>query len=380
MKIALVTHRLIKGDGQGRINYEIVQHALREGHEFSLLASEIEPELRSHPSVQEVRIEVDGWPTTLLRNQIFAWRSFRWLKKHGYKFDVLHANGFITWAEADVNVANFVHSSWLRSSVHTARVRRGFYGAYQWLYTALNALLERRAFHQSKMVVPYSGKTHREILELGIPDNRIRYIPVGVDSQEFYPRLVDRKELNLPEGVPLALFAGDMQVPRKNLDSVLHAMIEVPEMHLAAVGSAKGSPYPGLVEQLELTSRVHFLGYRQDLPQLMRAADLFVFPSRYEPFGLVVLEAMASGLPVVTASTTGAADVVNEECGIIIDDPENTKDLAIALEWLTQHPETRKKMGIAARITAEQHSWEQMSDRYLALYCEIGQNRLENSE
>jgi len=286
----------------------------------------------------------------------------------------VHVNGFTTWAASDVNSAHFVHGSWLRSPLHTARLRRDFYGGYQWLYTALGARWERRAYRQAGVVVAVSEKVRKELLEFGVPDRQIRIIQNGVDLQNFSPGLADRNELGFPEGVPLALFVGDISTPRKNLDTVLNALPKVPGLHLAVAGSTASSPYPQLAAQLGLSARVHFLGHRQDVPQLMRAADVFVFPSRYEAFPLVVLEAMASGLPVITATTSGTAELVGAECGIVMDDPNDADVLAVALKRIVQDPESRKRMGRAARVVAEQHSWEQMSDRYLRLYEEIAQH------
>ena len=104
----------------------------------------------------------------------------------------------------------------------------------------------------------------------------------------------------------------------------------------------------------------------------MRAADMFVFPSRYEAGPLVILEAMASGLPIVTAVTAGAADLVGADCGTVIDDPDNAHALAAALNQLVQYPQRRRSMGPAGREVIQQCcSWEQMSERYLQLYEEI---------
>jgi len=340
-----------------------------------LAASQVAPELNSHPSVSWVHIPVAWWPTDLLRSQIFAWRSFRWLGKHSHQLDVVHANGFITWAASDVNTAHFVHSAWLRSPVHTARLRRDLYGVYQRLYTVLNAYLEKRAYRQAGIIVSHSEKVRNELLDIGVPANKIHYIPVGVDLHEFYPAPADRRELGLPEGVPLALFVGGIRTPLKNLDTILYALVEVPGLHLAVVGATANSPYLKLAGRLGLLSRVHFLGYRRDVPQLMRAAELFVFPSRYESFSLVLLEAMASGLPVVTAATVGAAALVSDECGVVIQDPNDARSLAVALKRLVQSPESRKRMGRAARVVAEQHSWQRMSEQYLQVYEKIVETR-----
>ena len=110
---------------------------------------------------------------------------------------------------------------------------------------------------------------------------------------------------------------------RKNLDTVLQALVGASGVHLAVVGAREGSPYPALAERLGVADRVHFLGFRRDMAQIMQAVDIFVFPSRYEPFGIVVLEAMASGVPVILAATVGAAEVVTPDCGVVLPDPED---------------------------------------------------------
>ncbi len=371
MRIALVTHKVLKGDGQGRVNYEIARAALRRGYQVVLVASQIAPEFNSHPSVLWVRIPVARWPTELLRNQVFAWHSFRWLREHGRQLDLIHVNGFITWAASDVNAAHFVHSTWLRSPVHTARLRRDLYGGYQWLYTALNARLERNAYRRAKVVVAVSEKIRNELVEISVPGERVIVITNGVDLQEFRPGSTDRREPGLPEGVPLALFVGDIRTPRKNLGTILRSLVSVPELHLAVVGATTSSPYPQMARHLGVSARVHFLDYRRDVPRLMRAADLFVFPSRYEAFPLVLLEALASGLPVVTVPTAGAADLVGTECGVVVNDPNDVGAFAVALAGLVQYPEKRKRMGQAARATAEHNSWQRMTEQYLRVYEKI---------
>lgn len=372
MKLCIVTPSVIKGDGQGRVNYEIAWEAIRRGHHVTLLASRIAPELQQSSQVNWIDIPVKGWPTYLLREIVFASRSANWLRKHRHEIDLVQANGAITWAKGDVNLVPFVHGAWLRSPLHISRVRRDLYAAYQWLYTVLNARWEKNAFHQAKVVVAVSKRVKQELVDIGVPKKNIRVILCGVDLQEFSPGNADRSKLGLPEQVPLALFVGNIAINRKNLDTVLNALVQVPELHLAVVGTPEGTPYPQLVAQLGLGERVHFLGNQNIVvSQLMRAVDLFVFPSRYEPFGLVVIEAMASGLPVITATTTGASELVTPECGVVLSDTEDANALAQAMSSLKSDREKRNRMGQAARAIAEQHSWASMAHSYVDLFEEL---------
>ena len=380
MKICIVTHCVIRGDGQGRVNYEVVGEALRQGHQLTLIASTISPELAQHPQVTWVPIIVKQIPTELLRNVLFSLKSSAWLRQHQAEFDVVKVNGAIASVRSDLNAVHFVHSSWWKSPFHVWHQRRDLYGAYQWLYTALNAYWEKIAFERAKLTIAVSEQIKQEILALGIPAERIEVIANGVDLQEFSPARVDsplerlrqRRELGLPEEVPLALFVGDLRISRKNLDTVLHALVNVPQLHLAVAGVPDGRNfYPHLANKLGMNDRVHFLGFRADVADLMRSADLFVFPSRYEPFGLVLLEAMACQLPVITARTAGGADLVTPECGFVLDDPDDVGALSLAMIHLAQHPVARHRMGKAARSSAERHSWTQMAHHYLEMFEEV---------
>ncbi|QDZ39122.1 glycosyltransferase family 4 protein [Euhalothece natronophila Z-M001] len=364
--ICIVTHKVIKGDGQGRVNYEIVQEAIARGYQVTILASVVDSFLSQHSEVNWVKISVSNFPTELLRNFIFSWQSTRWLRQHHQKFDLIKVNGAITQFPGDVNAVHFVHSAWARSPYHTAKQHRNFYGLYQWLYTKLNAFWEKQAFHRAKSVIAVSHKVKEELSVL--PPEKIKVIPNGVDLDEFSPGTEPRHVWQLPEKVPLALFVGDIRTSRKNLEMVLHALIPTEELHLAVVGDTQDSPYPKLATELGLEKRVHFLGYRQDIAQIMRATNFFVFPSRYEPFGLVVLEAMASGLPVITIKSVGAADLVTSDCGLVLSDSENISALTEALTTLSNNLNLRTRMGKAARTIAEQYSWKTMAQHYLDLF------------
>ncbi|GFE68202.1 glycosyltransferase family 4 protein [Chroococcus sp. FPU101] len=368
MKLAIVTRNIIKGDGQSRVNYEIAQEAIRRGYQVTLLASCIAPELQRSHQINWINISVKRWPSQLLSSKIFSWRSAKWLRQHRHELDVVQVNGTNTEVPSDINAAHFIHSSWLRSPVHPWRLRRNFSGAYQWLYTILNAQQEKKAFCQAKIVVAVSEKVKQELMDLGIPKEQIRVIFNGVDLDEFSPGFVERSSLGLPEEVPLALFVGDLRTPRKNLDTVLNALIDVPELHLAVVGSLEKSPYPQLAKELALSERVHFLGYRSDVSNVMKAVDFFVFPSRYEACTLVLLEAMATGLPIITAITAGGSEMITPDCGIVLPDSEDTAALTQALTKLTHDRILRLQMGHSAMTIAQHHSWRKMAQSYFDLF------------
>lgn len=368
MKLCVVTHSLIKGDGQGRVNYEIVAEALRQGHQVTILASQLDQKLAQDRRLDWVYIPVKNFPTELIRNIAFSWQSAKWLKKNRSQFDLIKINGAITSASAELNAVHFVHSSWLKSPVHTWQQRKDFYGLYQWLYTFLNAFWEKQAFARAKAIVAVSQKVKQELLDIGVSGDRVEVITNGVNLQEFAPGTSDRAGLGLPNNVVLALFAGDIRTPRKNLDTVLQAISQVSNLHLAVAGDTKDSPYPQLAEKFGISGRVHFLGYRRDMSDLMKAVDLFIFPSRYEACSLVLLEAMASGIPVITAQTSGGAELVSPECGFVLSDPNDLTPLTQVLKQLTKTPELRKKMGLQARQIAEQNSWMQMANKYIELF------------
>lgn len=368
LQIAIVTHNVVRTDGQGRVIYEIARHGLEKGARVHLLADTVAPELLEmgaqwipvHPRVQKVN---------LLKVWEFARRANLAVEKIRGQVDIVHGFGFSLNTPHQVNTSQFVHSAWRRSPAHTARQNRNAYGAYHWLFSAWNARWERQAYQKAQRLVAASQMVRRELNEIGLPDDRMQVIRNGVDLAEFYPGPADRKKLGLPEEAPLALFVGDVRTPRKNLDTVLKALVECPSVHLSVVGALPGSPYPALAERLGVAGRTHFLGFRRDVAEIMRASDVFVFPSRYEPFGTVVLEAMASGLPVLTAATVGAAEIVTPESGVVLADSEDVSGLAAALRRMTEAaPAEREKAARAAQAGAAGQTWNHVAESYLALY------------
>ncbi len=372
MRILIVTHVVAKNDGQGRVNYEIARAALAAGHTVTLLASRAAQELLDHPGVRVVQIEGSRLPTRLLQYQRFAWRSGAWIRAHRSEFDIVHVNGFITWARADVNAVHFVHDGWYRCGFYPFRFFRSLYHAYQVSYTRLNAHLEKWAFQHAEVVVPVSEKVSGEVRALGIDAARLQVIHNGVDIDEFGPGRSQRERFGLPEAPFLLLFAGDLRVARKNLDTALRALaMTPPHVHLVVAGILRNSPYPALAASLGLAARVHFTGLVKDMPALMRSVDAFVFPSRYEAMSLVLLEALAAALPVVTVKTAGGAEVIRPDCGVVLDNPDDAHSLAAAIERIASDRDHARRMGQAARELAATLGWRTMAQHYLSLYEQV---------
>ena len=374
MRVAIVTHVVRHNDGQGRVNHEIARAALDENIAVTLVASHVAPDLLAHPNVRWVPVKIGRWwPTNLLRQQVFALKSALWLRAHRREFDVLHVNGFITWMPADVNTSHFVHSGWFGSKYYPFGLTKGVWSAYQSVYTRCNALLEGWAYRRSKVITAVSQKVADEIRAIGLtPDNRVDVIYNGVDMQGFAAATGNREKFNLPKDAFLLLFVGDLRTPRKNLGTVLAALKHLPDhVQIAVAGYLPGSPYPEQAKALGIAHRVHFLGLVKEMPVLMHSVDAFVFPSRYEAMSLSLLEAMAAGLPVVTARTAGGAEIITPDCGIVLDDPDDPKALAGAVARLAENDEARLAMGVAANQLATGFGWARMAEQYIALYRQL---------
>jgi glycosyltransferase involved in cell wall biosynthesis len=369
LRLCFVSHRFRRNDGQGRVNYEVVKEALTRGMRVTVLATDCAPELAEHPLCRFVPVGTDRAPTELVRNLIFAFESTRWLKRHAAEFDIIQANGFVTWQRADVVAAHFIHSAWAKNRWYPFRSLKP-YDLYQRTYTKLNARWEQTAFTRAKLVIAVSGGLVADLVAMGVPGERIRIVMNGVDTDQFAPGPANRAHFGLPLDGSMGLFIGDIRTSRKNLETVLKALCDVPTLRLAVAGPTAGSPYPSMARDLGIDDRVHFLGKVTEVPSLMRSVDLFIFPSRYEAHPLVLLEAMASGVPSVVSNTFGAEEFLGSG-GIILSDPNDAQALSVKLLELLEDPALRNRMGVAARRQAEQMQWSHMAARYMEIYREI---------
>lgn len=164
---------------------------------------------------------------------------------------------------------------------------------------------------------------------------RVEYVPgVGVDLRRFGSVQADRKEkrkeLGIPENSVLLLSVGELN-ENKNHETVIRAIAGLDVYFMIAGKGGLEAHLQQLIDSLGMSDRVRLLGYRTDVGELYAAADLFVFPSFREGLSVSVMEAMASGLPVVCSRIRGNTDLIDEEGGRLFD-PGSAEACAVAIK------------------------------------------------
>ncbi len=207
----------------------------------------------------------------------------------------------------------------------------------------------------------------------------IEVLPTGLPQDRFV--LGDRERFRARHGIaaarPLALFVGRV-AHEKNIDFLVRMLdslrAEVPEVLLVIAGEGPAEQHlRALVAARRLEANVLFLGYLErgsELRDCYRAADVFVFASRTETQGLVLLEAMAQGTPVVSTAVMGTADVLRDARGAVVV-PEEPAAVATAVADLLQDPARRDALSGQARDDAARWSGRAMARRLVALYEEV---------
>lgn len=249
--------------------------------------------------------------------------------------------------------------------------------------------LEYQSICRASGIIAISEATKRDVVSLlGVPPEKVIVTPLAV-SGDFPARPMQREarqgeaavlrtQLGIPAGRPILLYVGGID-PRKNvlfLLDVLHGLLaERQPGHrplLVLAGRIENDDqYPSLCRAIErngLADDVYLTGFVPDdrLSALYRAADLFVFPSLYEGFGLPVLEAMASGCPVAAGRNSSIPEV-SGEAGTLLPD-KDTGAWVRALRELLEHPEKRDAYSHAGLVQARRFSWAATAEATLEAY------------
>jgi glycosyltransferase involved in cell wall biosynthesis len=212
--------------------------------------------------------------------------------------------------------------------------------------------------HQATLVVGVSRQVIGDFLHDGMPQDRTRVIYNGID----FNRLKDKEardprcDLGIAPDAVVIVAAGSL-IRRKGQDVLIRAfanLVANRDIHLLIAGEGPDRPdYESLTAELNLGTRVHFLGHDQEISAVYRAADIVALASRAEAFGLVLVEAGYFGLPAVTTRVGGIPEVVEDGVTGLLVSPDDITGLASALARVIDDSSLRRRLGQAAKIRAE---------------------------
>lgn len=230
-------------------------------------------------------------------------------------------------------------------------------------------LVNRFILSRMDAVIAVSPTLKKRIEEMGVPQEKLSYISNGVDTGEFYPAPVD---FPIPKRI---LWVGRMS-KEKGLDVLIKAMKEilreVPQAQLTLVGDGpEREVIEQMIEEYHLTRHIYLEGFQshREVSKYFRESHIFVLPSIREGFPLVILEALASGLPCVASNVGGVKVVIEEGLNGYLVSPSNAEELSRKVVKLLKSVAVVKKMGERAREKIVAHySWDKIADRTLVLY------------
>jgi D-inositol-3-phosphate glycosyltransferase len=323
----------------------------------------------------------------------FARGVRRYAAEEGLRYDLIHSHYWLSgWA------ARELRAEWgvpVIQMFHTlGRMKDLVAGSPEQREAQERARIEQEIMDYADRIVAATPLDRQQMLEMYEPQaERVVVIPCGVNLDLFHPieRNAARERLGLPADRQLLLFVGRLD-PVKGLDVLLEAMCDLTrrlrpcraqDLSLAVIGGDRESHLEALLDDhclheirrdLGLDDLVIFVGSRsqEDLPYYYSAAEVCVMPSLYESFGMVALEAMACGTPVIASRVGGLTYTVRDgETGFLV--PERDPEaLADRLELVLGDETLRQRLAGCAVEVASTYSWETVADRIEALYAEVG--------
>jgi glycosyltransferase involved in cell wall biosynthesis len=364
IEVTIVAHHVGPVGGMERVLSELAVGLSNRGHRVTVIAYECE--LPAGSTVTFRRVRGPSRPFVL---------SYPWFMLAGslavrrWRRGLVMAIGAVVLNEVDLIAIHYCQQ------VGPATPSRA-----GWLFrlnvaasARLGKLAERVCFrvNRPKRFVCVSEGVADEIRQ-HFPEHsgRTLAIPNGVDTDAFSPRSGEREIDELrrtftADGRLLAIFVGS-EWQRKGLEPAIGALALAPGWDLLVVGNGDRERYAQLADRAGVADAIHWVGVSRDVPPLYQLADALVFPTSYEAFPLVALEAAASGLPIISTPVNGIRELVRDGAnGFLVE--ADAQQIAQRLRLL-EDPALRRRLGDAARASAIEYSWTKMIDRHEALY------------
>jgi glycosyltransferase involved in cell wall biosynthesis len=367
--VTVVAHDIGSVGGMERQLAELVTGLARAGHRVTVIARTCA--LPEGENVEFHRVRGPSRPVLLAYPWFMLVASFM---LHRRRRGVVNATGAIVLNHVDVIAVHYCHqvgpanpsrSTWL-FRVHAKVV--GY----------MLRLGERLCFNinrPSNFVCVSDGVAGDVREHYSRLADRVVTIANGVDTETFAPGVrrdearALRAALEIPAERLVAVFVGS-EWERKGLQPLLRALPSAPEWTLVVAGGGDERRYRELADALGVGSAVRWLGVSRDVALVYAMADALVFPSSYEAFSLVTLEAAASGLPILATPVNGVRELVADgQSGFLIS--QEPEVIADRLRRLASDPALRTSMGRAAREAGLAFRWETMVDKHHELYTRL---------
>lgn len=231
---------------------------------------------------------------------------------------------------------------------------------------AFDAAIPWVTVRRAKLVIALSSHERFVLRRLGVRQENLRVIPNGVDIEEFaHDR--DRRNGNLVKQV---LFVGRVDFPQKGVDLLLLAFAELvgffgKAVKLRIVGPDWGGleRSKSMASELGIQDQVDFLGEcsRPDLVSYMQSSDVLAVPSRFEPFGIVILESMAAGLPVVASRVGAIPEIIQDGHNGLLFEAGNPESLAEKLAFILNDDDYARNLAVTASSEVRKYGWDEVA-------------------
>jgi len=376
IRIAVVVPKFGLIGGGERFAYELTERLSRnDRYDFHVFANRWK---EGAGRIAFHRVPAIRFPR-FLRPLGFAWLSGRLVSRG--RFDLVHAHERVFQADV-ISLHSVPHAEWVRN---VRRKRMSLFDRATDYVEKRMAENTARAWH-----LPVSSIARDAFLaRYPVDPARVKVVPPGVDVERFAgpDRAACRREIRSRHGIGesdlVVLFVG-MNFEVKGLDRVIAAVAragrETPgtKWSTLVVGRGDEEKYRRISREAGIGDSVFFAGPREEgIEKYYRASDLLMMLSTFDTFGMVVLEAMAAGLPVVVSATVGAKDVVDDGVnGFVLQDPRDDESVAGAIAALAD-PVVLSRFGGEAQRTATRCSWERTTDEIARLYEEVADRRLD---
>jgi UDP-glucose:(heptosyl)LPS alpha-1,3-glucosyltransferase len=378
MKIAIIRKKYTFYGGAEGFSGSFIENLADEGHEIHLFAIKWQVD-GAHNKLQIHRVPAITF-NSFLRDLTFSILSYYMLKKQRKSFDIIQTHDKTLYQDI-YRAGDGCHVEWLGQRWK----RTGFWGKlsivlnpYHWLILCLEYNIFK--YRRYKKIIAISELVKRNIIQnYSVPPSDIEVIYNGVDIKKFHPgnKMKYRSEIRQKHGLEdsdfVVLFMGS-GFERKGVEYLIKAVETIPQQ-LAVLIAGKGDAkkFRSLIKR----QKIIFCGPQKDNYKYYAAADIFVFPTIYEPFGNVHLEALASGLPVITTRNSGAAEIIKDNVhGFVIEKPEDFRALAEKIGVFLNNRDRLISVSENARRLAEEFTFEKHINKILALYERVIAERI----